>query len=677
MRSIAALVITVLFYLVGYGQTSKETSATTIIEHLNSADYYQKMLFPDSATYHAYEAMSLLQNDWSNIDSTLTSRVYAVYGNCMRNGGTYHDVLDNVNFDAEERCQFLKMYLDTALLYSTSNKQRANIHHKIGTMYSDCVVGYDKDKLPIHLKLSEQSILHLKKSLELDSGNVKTVHALIGLNHQYTLEYQKAERSYAMGLSHVSDKNSEEYFALCNWRGGNLEDWYSQTKDISLLVRADFIYHQSAKIWKSNLDISNQNGTNDGYQISSIGRLVANSIRLYKLTNDTSYLNDAFRWSDLSKYPTFPANKVEVKDVQELLDDSTVFVQYVFVPRPQRHVAFLIFKNSVEVFEMESSIHMDTKRLHYLHESKDIHVFKKWSNIFYNGYFKQVDSLLTTKQISRVVISNSDKCSMLNLDVLISDTTSTTWQELPYLFHRYNFSYALSARSYVESYSKRTRTKDGLGITVGEYQNETKLRFSEKLTDNIQANYQAKRTDISDNLSNHRISLCLFHGDGSYTQNNAEVLVSASDTLRVRDVYEMNLSNELVLMTACNSNSSRQYYSEGAVGNFSKAFRYSGVQSTLTTSWQIDEKSNAFIVQKMLKYLKDGLSKNDALWKAKHDYWNQSLSDEEFKPLYWASYVLTGNVSPVEVQERERFNKNWLWLLLILPLVFVGWKKLS
>jgi len=677
MRSISALVITVLFYLVGYGQTFKETSATTIIEHLNSADYYQIMLFHDSATYHAHEAMSLLQNNWSNIDSTLTSRVYAIYGNCMRNGGRYHAEVNMARYNPESRCELLRAFLDTALSYSTSNKQRANIHHKIGTMYSDCVAGYEKDRLLIRLKLSEQSILHLKKALELDSEEAKTVHALIGLNYQYILEHQKAERSYITGLNHISDKNSSEYFALCNWRGGNLEDWYSKTHDLSLLVRADSIYHQSAEIWKANLDTRNQNGTNDGYQISSIGRLVANSIRLYKLTNDTSYLIDAFRWSDLSKYPTFPANRVEIKDVQKLLDDSTVFVQYVFVPRPQRHVAFLIFKNTIEVLEIESFLSMNTERLNNLYGCKNIHAFKKWSNLFYNGYFKQVDSILTAKQISRVVISNSDECSMLNLDVLVSDTTSTTWKGLPYLFHRYNFSYALSARSFVESYSKRSRAKDGLGITVGEYQNETKLRFSEKLTENIKENYRAKRTGISNNLFNHRVSLCLFHGDGSYTQNNAEVLISTSDTLRVNDVYKMNLSNELVLMTACNSNSSRQYYSEGAVGNFSKAFRYSGVQSTLTTSWQIDEKSNAFIVEKLLNYLKDGLPKNDALWKAKQDYWNQCETDEEFNPLYWASYVLTGNVSPVEVQEREMVNKNWLWFLLLIPIGFAGWKKLT
>lgn len=668
MRSLGIILFVSLQYLLGYGQAFNPIS--TVSEHLNLAEYYQRMLFIDSATYHANQAMVLFRADRKSIDSTLTSRVYATYGNCMRNGGDYHKEINMAKFDPEPRCRFLKAFLDTALSYSTSNAQRANIHFKIGTMYSDCVAQYGKDRLPVRLKLSEQSISHLNKSLELDNSKSATIYSLIGLNYQYTLQYERAERSYLNGLDDVT--NNEEYFALCNWRGNNLENWYSETNDISLLFRADSIYHRSAEIWRDNIDANSHDGINDAYQVSSIGRLVSNSLQLYHLTNDTHYLNDAFTWSELSKYPTFPANRAEIEDVQRILDDSTAFVQYVFIPRPQRHIAFLIFKNAVEVVEIESFISMNTERLNYLYGCKDIYTFKKWSNLFYTGYFELVDSTLSTKQISRVIISNSDKCSMLNLDVLISDTSENKWQSLPYMFHRYKFSYALSARSFVEANSNPNRPENEIGITIGNYDNETELRFSKKLAGNISKKFATQKTDVLSNLLNHGISLLLFHGNSSYTERSAELLVSSNDTLSVNRVFDMELDNDLVMVSACNTNTSRQFYGEGATGSFTKALRYAGVKSTLTTSWWIDEKTNAFITERFIHYLGQETDKSVALWKAKNDYWKQCSSDEAFKPLYWASSVLTGNIQPVELKKPNWFEVNWYWVATFAVLLLLG-----
>ena len=669
MRLVATFTTLFFGYLFGYGQTSEPTSTSSIIQHLDLADHYQRMLFIDSATYHAHQAMVMFRTNGRTGDSTLVARVYATYGNCMRNGGDYHQEVNMAKFDPELRCRFLKTFLDTALLYATSNTERSDIYLKMGTMFSDGVAKFRRDKLPVRQKLSVQSISFLKRSLELDNTNSAKIYSLIGLNYQYTLQYEKAELVYLKGLKEVTD--NEDFFTLCNWRGGNLESWYESTKDVSLLIKADSIYQVAAERWRSNLNTTEVVGHNDAYQVSPINSLVLNDYRLFEITKDENYLHDAFRWADLTKYPRFDFQQVSVGNVQKLLDDSTAFVHYTFVRRPHRHVVFIIRNNGWDVLKIPSYRAMNTKRLKFLYSCDNISEFKKWSNLFYTGYFQQVDSLLTERGISNVVVSNSDQCSMLNLDVLIADTSAVFWQSLPFLFHQYRFSYALSARSFVEAHSKENRSASELGITIGNYENETELRFSEKLASNISEQFAAERTDIVSNLQENGASLLLFHGNSSYTERNAELLISSNDTLTVNDLYNMELDNDLVMVSACNTNNSRQFYSEGSTGSFTKALRYSGAKSTLTSSWWIDEKTNAFILERFICYLGRRMDKNKALWEAKNDYWNQCSSDDEFKPLYWASSVLTGNIRPVEITRRSWFSQNWYWVAATFALLLI------
>ena len=660
---------------------NKKTSE--IHYYVNLVSYYQAMQFSDSATYYADLVMKQYRKNKSIVDSNLTSDVYAVFANAMRNGGAYYEVIAHCYIDFEPHTKFLHAFLDTALMYANSDQQKAAIFLKIGLMYSDVVAKFKENKPSLRKIASDTSITYLNKAIALEKSPLKKarLHSLIGLNYLYLTETEKAENAFKKALTFTINNNEISYpkmfLTICNWRGWNLEELYNNTHDIKYLLQIYDIYKEGINVW---MDLyKNQNnlkGKNDAYNISTLNRLVPTCLALFEITNDSSYFYEAFEYADQTKYPSLALKTTTIKDIQKLLDNKTAFVHFTYVARPVRHYAFVITQKEVTVVSLTNltTTEFNSKKLNFLYDFNNLPRFKIWSNLFYTYYFQKVDVVLTSQHITNVVVSNSDQCSMLNLDLLISDSTSNNWKDLPYLFHKYNFSYALTARSFIKSYSIATKNKRAsLGITIGNYQTETSLRFSKNLTDNLATNYQTNFYNFQQNLNNNNIALILSHGKSSYSTQNATIQTTSNedDIINVNEIYKMNLTNDFVLFTACNSNTSQQYYGEGAIGNFSKATRYAGGKSVLTTSWDIDEKANAYIIEKLIFYLSEGLPKNEALWKAKKAYWNSCTTDEEYKPLYWAPYILTGNITPILIPKNTSFNLNWLWMLTTLPLVWL------
>jgi hypothetical protein len=101
--------------------------------------------------------------------------------------------------------------------------------------------------------------------------------------------------------------------------------------------------------------------------------------------------------------------------------------------------------------------------------------------------------------------------------------------------------------------------------------------------------------------------------------------------------------------------------------SMARAFHYAGVPGIVMTQWNVNDKSSTKIMASFYRHLKSGLSKAQALQKAKIDYM-QNADKLTTNPYFWAGFVVIGNHLPVA------FSKNyWYWWLLILPLVLMGW----
>lgn len=135
-----------------------------------------------------------------------------------------------------------------------------------------------------------------------------------------------------------------------------------------------------------------------------------------------------------------------------------------------------------------------------------------------------------------------------------------------------------------------------------------------------------------------------------------------SGFLRLPDIYQLDLSAELVVLSACNSALGRQMSGEGFIG-LTRGFMYAGSSSVLASLWKVDDEATAELMGNFYRaMLQDGLPPATALQKAKqrmqaHPKWHH--------PFYWAAFVVQG-------EYREPIKINGPGFIDALPLAAVA-----
>jgi CHAT domain-containing protein len=109
--------------------------------------------------------------------------------------------------------------------------------------------------------------------------------------------------------------------------------------------------------------------------------------------------------------------------------------------------------------------------------------------------------------------------------------------------------------------------------------------------------------------------------------------------LRLHDIYNMTLSTDLVVLSACRTGLGKDFRGEGVVG-LTSGFMYAGAKGVIASLWKVDDEATAELMSHFYTaLLKEGLPPAAALRKAKREMWKQ----ERWRPpFYWAAFVLQG-----------------------------------
>jgi CHAT domain-containing protein len=107
--------------------------------------------------------------------------------------------------------------------------------------------------------------------------------------------------------------------------------------------------------------------------------------------------------------------------------------------------------------------------------------------------------------------------------------------------------------------------------------------------------------------------------------------------LQVREIYDLSIRTNLVVLSACRSASGLVENFEGVMG-LPRVFFYSGAQSVLSTLWRIEDKPTSLFMSEFFKILSLGVSKARALRIAK----KKMLLTKYKNPYYWAGFILSG-----------------------------------
>ena len=107
--------------------------------------------------------------------------------------------------------------------------------------------------------------------------------------------------------------------------------------------------------------------------------------------------------------------------------------------------------------------------------------------------------------------------------------------------------------------------------------------------------------------------------------------------------------------------------------SLSRAFAYAGCPNIITSLWKAEDKTTAWLTNKLHHYLDKGYTTDKALQQAKLDLLKSDEIDPRFKtPDCWAHLLFIGNY------ERKNSLINWWWIaisIIIAALIYIITKK--
>jgi CHAT domain-containing protein len=128
--------------------------------------------------------------------------------------------------------------------------------------------------------------------------------------------------------------------------------------------------------------------------------------------------------------------------------------------------------------------------------------------------------------------------------------------------------------------------------------------------------------------------------------------------LRLHDIYNLKLSANLVVLSACNTGLGKEVKGEGLIG-LTRGFMYAGAGGVAASLWKVDDDATAELMKHFYEGMfKKGLTSSAALREAQLGMWTQK---RWHAPYYWAAFVIQGQYDQKErIGFQLRSGRKWV-----------------
>jgi CHAT domain-containing protein len=110
--------------------------------------------------------------------------------------------------------------------------------------------------------------------------------------------------------------------------------------------------------------------------------------------------------------------------------------------------------------------------------------------------------------------------------------------------------------------------------------------------------------------------------------------------LELADIYNLNLSADLIVLSACQTGLGKEVKGEGLVG-LTRGFLYGGAKGVVASLWKVDDAATASLMEDFYKGMFSGrLSPAAALRQAEIKIWNQR---RWASPYFWGGFIYEGD----------------------------------
>lgn len=142
--------------------------------------------------------------------------------------------------------------------------------------------------------------------------------------------------------------------------------------------------------------------------------------------------------------------------------------------------------------------------------------------------------------------------------------------------------------------------------------------------------------------------------------------VRQNGLMPLHDIYNLDLSAELTVLSACQTALGKDINGEGLVG-LSHSFMSAGSKSVVASLWQVDDRATANLMRRFYEsLLQQGMSTGAALRTAKL----KMIKEKQWRaPYYWAGFVLQGEyTNRIAVNDDSSVHPAWFLLALLVLL---------
>jgi CHAT domain-containing protein/predicted negative regulator of RcsB-dependent stress response len=110
--------------------------------------------------------------------------------------------------------------------------------------------------------------------------------------------------------------------------------------------------------------------------------------------------------------------------------------------------------------------------------------------------------------------------------------------------------------------------------------------------------------------------------------------------LRLQDIYNLKLSADLVVLSACQTGLGKEIKGEGLIG-LTRGFMYAGAPRVVASLWKVDDRATSELMKRFYQGMLGpaALSPAGALRQAQLSIWKEKQWRD---PYYWAAFVLQG-----------------------------------
>ncbi|CAL2077267.1 CHAT domain-containing protein [Tenacibaculum sp. 190524A05c] len=255
-----------------------------------------------------------------------------------------------------------------------------------------------------------------------------------------------------------------------------------------------------------------------------------------------------------------------------------------------------------------------------------------------------------------------------------------------YLIERYNISYT-SNLGFIKTNSYSDKEKQEVYVYAPIYESEekrllaTRAGFSAldgaKKEAEMVASLFSSKTYLGDEVtkdvfleSSPKASMLhlAMHAEMNAEEPGLSRLVfdekgSFSNNVYLEELYALNLKADLAVLSACNTGLGKENAGR-SLESFERAFTFAGVSSTVASLWEVPDVATSEIMKSFYQELKKGITKSEALQRAKESYILKNKETKLSNPYYWAGFVVYGDDAPVV----ESSSQWMIWLVLVLLL---------